>query len=159
MTLVTAWTLMRRFWWAIPMLALLAALLVTRTTLASRTSQLQAVRTEYALFKRDVTSAATQALAAQKAINAAKQKEYADAAVSADANFDALRIRFAEQLRRQAAGGDSRAPASPAPGDRSGVPQAAPTSAGILVSPDDAARIADLAAYATAAHQWALSLE
>ena len=42
--MVTALALLRRFWWAIPIIALAAALLITRETLADRTATLTAER-------------------------------------------------------------------------------------------------------------------
>lgn len=42
--MVTALALLRRFWWAIPIIGLAAALLITRETLADRTATLTAER-------------------------------------------------------------------------------------------------------------------
>jgi hypothetical protein len=47
MTWVAGLALLRRFWWALPMLALGAALLATRATLADRTATLRAERSAW----------------------------------------------------------------------------------------------------------------
>lgn len=47
MTAAAALNLLRRFWWALPMLALGAALLATRATLADRTTTLAAERSAW----------------------------------------------------------------------------------------------------------------
>jgi len=44
MTWAAGFALLRRFWWAVPMIGLLAALLLTRETLADRTATLKAER-------------------------------------------------------------------------------------------------------------------
>ncbi len=44
MTAAGALTLLRRYWWAIPIIGLAAALLITRETLADRTATLKAER-------------------------------------------------------------------------------------------------------------------
>jgi len=44
MTGAAAWAIMRRFYWAVPMIGLLAGLLLTRETLADRTATLKAER-------------------------------------------------------------------------------------------------------------------
>ncbi|WP_342657146.1 hypothetical protein NPJ82_09330 [Sphingomonas sp. NY01] len=47
MTAAGALALLRRFWWAIPIIGLAAALLITRETLADRTATLEAERTAW----------------------------------------------------------------------------------------------------------------
>ncbi len=44
MTWAGGFALLRRFWWAVPMIGLLAGLLLTRETLADRTATLKAER-------------------------------------------------------------------------------------------------------------------
>ena len=44
MTFAGGFALLRRFWWAVPMIGLLAGLLLTRETLADRTATLKAER-------------------------------------------------------------------------------------------------------------------
>ncbi len=44
MTVAGGFALLRRFWWAVPMIGLLVALHLTRSTLADRTATLQAER-------------------------------------------------------------------------------------------------------------------
>jgi len=62
-TWAAAWTLLRRFWWAVPMIGLLAALHITRTTLADRTSTL---RTERAAWSAEIAKAEQLRIEAEK---------------------------------------------------------------------------------------------
>lgn len=48
--------LLRRFWWAIPILGLVAALLITRGTLERRTEALEACKANHTQFVADVKS-------------------------------------------------------------------------------------------------------
>lgn len=50
---MTALALLRRFWWAVPIAALVAALLLTRATLADRTATLQQERAAWTQALRD----------------------------------------------------------------------------------------------------------
>jgi hypothetical protein len=58
---VTALVLLRRFWWALPMLALGAALLATRATLADRTATLRAERSAWTAALDDAEKARLEA--------------------------------------------------------------------------------------------------
>lgn len=154
--------LLRRYWPAIPIL--LACLWVWRidTLRASYKRQFTEVRQEYALFKTQIIDRTAEALAAQKAVNAAQEQEWKDKADAADESIVDLRARLRASLVRQGSGGGAgRKTGSPAKADGAGVPQEVPApatgdSGSVQVSADI---LAGLAAYAIQAHQWAASLE
>lgn len=76
--------LLRRFWWALPLaLALIWGLRVDHLR-ATYKSRWQAVSAEYAAFKVAIIDKTAEALAAQKAVNAAKETEYQEKARDAD---------------------------------------------------------------------------
>ena len=78
MTWAAAGALLRRFWWAVPMIGLLAALLFTQTTLADRTATL---RTERAAWTAEIAKAEQLRLDAEKRFasqQAAALTTYAD---------------------------------------------------------------------------------
>ena len=78
MTWAAAGALLRRFWWAVPMIGLLAALHFTRTTLADRTATL---RTERAAWTAEIAKAEQLRLDAEKRFasqQAAALTTYAD---------------------------------------------------------------------------------
>lgn len=78
MTWAAAGALLRRFWWAVPMIGLLAALHFTRTTLADRTATL---RTERAAWTDEIAKAEQLRLDAEKRFasqQAAALTTYAD---------------------------------------------------------------------------------
>ena len=58
---MTALVLLRRFWWALPMLGLAAALLATRATLADRTATLRAERSAWTAALDDAEKARLEA--------------------------------------------------------------------------------------------------
>jgi len=77
-TWAAAGALLRRFWWAVPMIGLLAALHFTRTTLADRTATL---RTERAAWTAEIAKAEQLRLDAEKRFasqQAAALTTYAD---------------------------------------------------------------------------------
>lgn len=78
------WPLIRRFWWLLPMLALLTYGLRVDHLRATYKARWQAVSTEYAAFKVAIIDKTAQALAAQKAVNQAKEAEYQEKAREAD---------------------------------------------------------------------------
>ncbi|MBM7405675.1 MULTISPECIES: hypothetical protein [Sphingomonas] len=80
---MTALALLRRFWWALPMLALAAALLATRATLADRTATLRAER-----------SAWTSALDAAEKVRLETERRFATNVAQAATNYaDGLAAR------------------------------------------------------------------
>nr|WP_317893693.1 hypothetical protein [uncultured Sphingomonas sp.] len=80
---MTALALLRRFWWALPMLALAAALLATRATLADRTATLRAERSAWTSALDD----------AEKARLAAERRFAANLAQAATNYADGLAAR------------------------------------------------------------------
>jgi len=161
MTLTAAFAILRRFWWALPMLALLAWGLRVDSLRATYKGKWQDVTTEYAAFKTAIVDKTAEALAAQKAVNAAKESEYQEKAREADQSIDDLRARLALRLRQGSGGGSSRAAGAAAQGDDTAVPESLPasppgTGGSVQV---DADTLAGLSAYAIKAHEWAVSLE
>lgn len=156
------WRLIKRFWWAIPLLALALLWWRADSLRAGYKADLASVRTEYAAFQKEVTTKATEALIAQKAVNAAQEQVWKDKAHEADASIDDLRARLrAALLRPQAGGSAGSGTSAAAQTDGPGVPQGVPTPAGsaagsVCVNPDI---LAGLAAYAIQAHEWAISLD
>lgn len=154
--------LLRRYWPAIPIL--LACLWVWRidSLRASYKRQLTEVRQEFALFKTKIIDRTAEALAKQKAVNAAQEQEWKDKADAADESIVDLRARLRASLVRQGSGGGaSRQPGSPAQAGGAGLPQEVPAAApgdsgSVQVSADV---LAGLAAYGIACHEWAMSLE
>lgn len=129
---------------------------------ASYKRDLAEVRQEYRFFKTQIIDRTAEALVAQKAVNAAQQKQWKDKADAADESIDDLRARLRARLVRQGGGGSAGGETSSAAENNGpGLPQemsaATPADSGsVQVSADD---LAGLAAYAIQAHEWALSLE
>lgn len=108
--------LIRRFWWALPLLALLAWGVRVDHLRGVYKSRWQAVSTEYDAFKVAIIDKTAQALAAQKAVTAAKEQEWKDKADAADKAHDqalgdamarADRYIAANRVLRQAGGGSA----------------------------------------------------
>lgn len=160
--MIAALPLLRRFWWALPLaLALIWGLRVDHLR-ATYKARWQAVSTEYAAFKTAIIDKTAEALAAQRAVNQAKEAEYQEKAREADQSLDDLRARLRSTLVRQGGGGSASLSAgSAAQGNGAGVPESLPAPAGIAEGPVpiDPDTLAGLAAYAIAAHNWAISLE
>lgn len=112
--------LLRRFWWAIPIALLFAALLITRSTLEKRTDRLRATEAAYAQFQADV-KAKTELARLQDAQNKARverdqvqvsqevSSEYQAKLADLRRRYDALRL----QRPAQANSSGSRGPAVP----------------------------------------------
>lgn len=129
---------------------------------ASHKVDAASVRREYDLFREQVEAKATQALIAQKAVNAAQEQKWKEEAHAADQSIDDLRARLRTALLRPEGpgGGASRRSGAAAEADRAGVPAGVPPAAGsaegsVCVNPD---MLAGLAAYAIQAHAWAVSV-
>lgn len=158
--------LIRAHWKPLAILAALMALALlwwrADSLRAGYKADLANVRQEYALFRKEVTLKAGEALAAQKAVNIAQEQEWKDKADAADGSIDDLRARLRTALLRpQGSGGSASSPAgSAAQGDDPGLPQEVPAAAPVdrRSVQVDADVLAGLAAYAIAAHDWALSL-
>lgn len=113
-------------WRTIAAIALAAALLmlgVQTLRVSSLKSSLAAEKAGRAAdrdgYRRAQAEAATKALAAK----VEQEKEYAQAAQMADADYNALRGRYAELLREQGAGGASSGTAAPSQGGAAAVPE------------------------------------
>lgn len=160
--MIAAFAFLRRHWSAIAILLALAIFLRVDHLRATYKARWQAVSTEYAAFKVAIIDKTAQALAAQKAVNQAKEAEYQEKAREADQNLDDLRARLRSTLVRQGGGGSASLSAgSAAQGNGAGVPESLPAPAGIAEGPVpiDPDTLVGLAAYAIAAHNWAISLE
>lgn len=156
------WPLIRRFWWALPLAVALVWTLRVDHLRATYKARWQAVSTEYAAFKVAIIDKTAAALAAQKAVNAAKEAAYQEKAREADQNLDDLRARLRSALVRQGGGGSaSLAAGSASQGDGAGVPEEMPAPAAGTGGPVqiDSETLVGLSAYAIAAHEWAVSLE
>lgn len=108
-----------------------------------------------------VRAANAEATAKQKAAIEQKEKENVEKARAADGRYADLREQYAAAvLRAKAASARDRG--GPAPGAQAvgaDVPEEAATAPQLCISDEDAAKVGDLAAYAQAAHEWAMSLE
>lgn len=94
---MTAIFLLRRFWWAVPLLGLSLALLVTRATLARVKYQRDA-----AAMKLDVTAASLDRVSAEmKRVMGEAQELAAGDRARIDASRDALRAAQAAEKARQ----------------------------------------------------------
>jgi len=101
---------MRRFWWAVPMIGLLAALHFTRTTLADRTATL---RTERAAWTAEIAKAEQLRLDAEKRFasqQAAALTTYADRLAAREP----IILRSTETVRTYAQTAAGRAACLPA---------------------------------------------
>lgn len=125
------------------------------------------IRHQFDAFIEQAKTAATASKAAQEDVNAKQEQEWKDKADAADATIDDLRSDLAQRLR-DAANRSATGTANPAAKDHSpGVSQSVPsapagTDGQMPVSNTycwDAAKLADLSAYAIKAHEWAVSLE
>ena len=120
------------------------------------------VRAEYAVFRTAIVDRTAEALAAQKAVNQARENELKEIADEADSNLADLRARLrAALLRRSTAGGSGGGPAADAAGDSAGVSEtmSAPT-AGVAGSVSISIEtLTGLAAYAIKAHDWAVTVD
>jgi hypothetical protein len=136
-TLDTAIALLKRFWWAIPILALSIALLATRATLADAKRDLQAEQTAHQQTIQNYRTAAAERKAADLA-NVQRVKAEGDA-ISRETiddyqkRIDALRASFAERVRIATAGDTGSAAGTDMSGlsDAAGQTDAAACKAGL----------------------------
>lgn len=141
-------------------LALLLAWVVRIDHLrASHLTSLKAERSAHAQTKANYASAQREAEAKAIAAKIKTEKRYVQVAQTADARFDDLRRQYADSLRTKAAGGAGGRTPAPAQGSGASVPQEVPAPDGIVLSPAEAMKLADLQAYADSAYSWAQSLE
>lgn len=137
MTLTAALAILRRVWWSAPLALALAWGLRVDSLRATYKAKWQAVSAEYAAFKVAIIDKTAEALAAQKAVNQAKEAEYQEKAREADqkhraelsqAMAAAERHIAAHRVLRQAGGGSASGGAcssaendGPTGADRSGA--------------------------------------
>ena len=154
-----AWSVLRRFWPAIPIIGLAIALWITRGTLERRTEKLANVVAEFSLFRKAVEIKAAEALAAQMAVNKAKEAQYVTAAIESQSDYNDLRARYAEQLRRnQANRSASRGTSVTAEIVDTGVSENPAAMPELVLSADDAMKLPALQAYAQSCFTWAQKL-
>lgn len=125
------------------------------------------VQQQFDDFVKQARTASDLAKAAQEAINAKQEQNWKEKADAADATIDDLRTDLARSLRQGANRGSSGATNPASENHGSGVSQNVPAAAAgdsqpVQVADSycwDAAKLADLSAYAIKAHEWAVSLE
>lgn len=162
--------LLRRFWWALPMLALLAYGLRVDHLRASYKARWQAVTTEYAAFRTAIIDKTAEALAAQKAINARQEQEWKDKADATDkAHEQALvgamaradRYIAANRVLRQATGGSATGGTCAAAEDHGagGAESAGGETELVAVTADDVRVCTVNTQRLIDGHDWAVGLE
>lgn len=146
-------------------LALAIALVATRTTLAD-------ARAQFEQWKLAVAHAQADATARALAAKIERERHEANVARTAQADYDALRERYAGLLRAEAAGRASRSTNMPRASEAAGVlgdaaeDTVVPARTGtgvpagtILIAQADALICAENTAYAQAAHGWAIKIQ
>lgn len=133
MTALAVLNILRRFWWAIPIIALTIALGVTRSTLDHRTAALKAEQAAHAQDIADVRAATAKAQAddlmharAVETRQAKISQEIQDDLTSRLASARADAARYAERLRAAS----QAHPGSVAATDMPGLPDAPSGAAG-----------------------------
>lgn len=159
---MTALTFFLRNWRPIGLALLIAALGIQTWRLSSERAHSDAIEAKSALQVATYREAYERAVAQAYADKIAKEKTYEAARKNGDANYAALSDHYrASVLRFQLDQADSRRagednlPGSP---DATGLPDAGACPAGFSITEADALKVADLAAYAVAAHEWAVEV-
>lgn len=162
--MTAALSFLRKFWWAVPFACALAWGLRVDGLRGSYKVKWQDVSAEYAAFKVAIIDKTAEALAAQRAVNAAREADYEEKAHEADQEVAGLRGDLRTAVLRYATahpGGGGACAATEGRDSRiseSAAAQAGPTQT-LMITLDDALIVADLYAYAAQAHDWATSLE
>lgn len=125
------------------------------------------VQQQFDDFVKQARTASDLAKAAQESVNAKQEQNWKEKADAADATIDDLRTDLAQRLRdaanRSATGTANPAAKGHSSGVSQGVSAASTGTDGQMPVSDaycwDAAKLADLSAYAIKAHEWAVSLE
>jgi hypothetical protein len=110
MTVAGSLALLRRFWWAVPMIGLLVALHFTRTTLADRTATLKAER---AAWSAEIAKAEQLRAAAEKRF-AVQQNKALTTFADRLANREPIILRSTDTVRTYAQTAAGRAACLPA---------------------------------------------
>ncbi|MGE4431901.1 MAG: hypothetical protein AB7E05_14290 [Sphingobium sp.] len=153
-----------KYWWALPLVCALVWGIRMDSLRASYKAKWQDVSAEYAAFETAVIDKTAEALAAQRAVNAAKEAAYQEKAREAEEEIAGLRGDLRAAVLRYAkdnpGGGGSCAAAQ---GDDPRISEGPAAQAGppetLTITLEDALTVADLYAYAAQAHDWATSLE
>lgn len=146
---------------AVLVLAALALFATVQTfRLASTQADLRAEKDGRRADRAAVVRAQSEATALALAEKLKKEKEDAEAAQLAQADYDALRQRYAGVLRSQGAGGAPGRADLPRTASATGISDEAAAGAGlpvgaIIIAQSDALICADNTAYAQAAFAWA----
>jgi uncharacterized protein YdbL (DUF1318 family) len=162
MTALALWPILRRFWWILPLALALAWVARIDHLRAHWKSAYEAEHKAYGIFRAEIIDKSAEALAAQKAVNAAKEKHYEEVASQADTRYADLNSRYRSAVLRLQAGSGGSAASSPAQGSGAGVSSQATgspeLSGGLCISDADALKVADLAAYARSSYEWAATI-
>lgn len=163
------WPLIRRFWWALPLAVALVWGLRVDHLRASYKARWQAVSTEYAAFKVAIIDKTAAALAAQKAVNQAKEAEYQEKAREADqkhraelshAMAAAERHIAAHRVRQGGCGGASGNAGATAQGDGPGSADRSGADAELVAVTADDVRVCTVNTQRLIdGHDWAVGLE
>lgn len=163
------WPLIRRFWWALPLAVALVWGLRADHLRATYKARWQAVSAEYAAFKVAIIDKTAEALAAQKAVNQAKEAEYQEKAREADqkhraelsqAMAAAERHIAAHRVRQGGCGGATGNAGATAQGDGSAGADRSGADAELVAVTADDVRICTVNTQRLIdAHNWAISLE
>ena len=152
---------LRAHWKLIGLGLLLSLLTVQQLRLTGLKSSLSAEKAGRIADQESYRRAQAEAEAKALAVKAAQEKQYAQAAKAADADYDALRERYADLLRNQGAGGSASGTTAPAQGR---APQVHEDAAAVPVgfralSEADWLKLPALQAYADGCYAWGVKLE
>lgn len=113
-----AWSLLKRFWWSIPIVALTVALVITRSTLASTKTDLALTIASYENFQARVSAGTAQAKAddalhaldvqtQHTTLNQEVTHAYQDKLTDLGKRYDALRVQLAAEADSSGGGGSA----------------------------------------------------
>lgn len=169
MTLTAALAILRRFWWSAPLALALAWGLRVDSLRATYKAKWQAVSAEYAAFKVAIIDKTAEALAAQKAVNQAKEAEYQEKAREADqkhraelsnAIAAAERHIAAHRVRQGGCGGATGNAGAAAQGDGPAGADRSGADAGLVAVTADDVRICTVNTQRLIdGREWAVGLE
>ena len=159
--MTAALSFLRAHWKLIGLALLLAVISIQQLRVTGLKSSLSAEKAGRAADRSSYERAQAEAETKTLAAKAAQEKEYAKAAQSADADYDALRERYAGLLRTQGAGSPSSGTSAAAQGGAAEVHEvAASVPVGFRALPEaDWLKLPGLQAYADQCFSWALSLD
>lgn len=153
---------LRRYWPVIPIILALALFWRVDSLRAGYKADLATEQAARAVDRASYEAAQIEAANMALTQRARDESEYQEKADEADKQIAGLRDDLrARLMRAEAAGRASRAAVAASQGGDSRLPESLPAAAAVDSGPVqiDADTLAGLAAYAIAAHEWALSLE